>query len=300
MASISMTTARKRKGVKSAKAGRTLQTVQIYEADGQEVKYGGNPRFSLEMTTIHSDIIRILFETLKEILQDVNIIFTQQGIKITHMDNSQTVLVHLTLVADQIRSDGGYYFCEAPRTVGVNMGTFYKLIKTVSKEDVISFFIDREDKNHLCIKIENKNKNITTVLKYKVYDIDQQEISIIENIDNETIFTMPSSEFQKYVKDMYNLSDVLEITIVGNQVTFSCDGDWASQKTIINSESPPAATDEVIQGKFSLQHLQSFTKATNLCINTNILLKNNFPLIVQYPIPSLGILRFLLSQRENT
>ena len=81
---------------------------------------------------------------------------------------------------------------------------------------------------------------------------------------------------------------------MGNQLIFSCNGDFASQETcigetnsglsFIQNESP----DEIVQGIFALKHLVLFGKCTNLCNSIELYLKNDYPLIIKYAVASLG------------
>ena len=52
--------------------------------------------------------------------------------------------------------------------------------------------------------------------------------------------------------------------------------------------------DNIVQGKFKMSYLMNFIKASHLCDNMNICLKNDCPLLMEYPIADLGILRCLL------
>ena len=50
----------------------------------------------IELKTVQTNAFKNLFESLKEILTDINIIFTPECMKIITMDQTtQTILVHL-------------------------------------------------------------------------------------------------------------------------------------------------------------------------------------------------------------
>ena len=53
--------------------------------------------------------------------------------------------------------------------------------------------------------------------------------------------------------------------------------------------------NKVIQGEFSLKNLNYFIKCTNLCNQIEIYLENDMPLIIQYNVASLGVIRLGLS-----
>ena len=260
-----------------------------------------NPKYALQLTTIHSDMVRQIFDPVKEILGDINMVFSKDGMKIVNMDNTKSTVVHLKLDAEKIRKDGVYiYNTSAPYLLaGVTMRNFYQLIKRLSKDDILSLIMEKGDEqNNLIIRIENGQKNAVSTLKYRLLALDHFAIEYPDfEMDAEVI--MPSQDFQKYVKSVANISDVLEIRSIGKQLVFKATGDWAEDKTIINESQDqlkiPKEAQIPIQGKFPIKFLLLFVKATNLCVNVKLLLANEKPLILEYTIPELGSLKFLLS-----
>jgi proliferating cell nuclear antigen len=67
-------------------------------------------------------------------------------------------------------------------------------------------------------------------------------------------------------------------------------------------ESPPAPAperaNEIVQGIFGIKHLVLFTKCTHLSPTLELYLKNNFPLILQYSVASLGNIRLALAPQK--
>ena len=253
-------------------------------------------KYILEMKTVQSNNIRILFEVLKEVLlSDINIIFTPDHIKIAEMDGSQVALVHLTLQSEAFE----HYYCEKKHLeIGINTNNFYKIIKTANN-DTISFYIERENSSAICIKLENSEKNKLVEFEVQLLDVPYFKLNI-PGAEFPSIIVLPSVEFQKICRDMNSLGSEtkMEIQSVGQQIIFGYEGDFSKQRivlgqsdnTIFNRES-----EEIVQGKFNLKFLLLFTKATNLCNTVQVYLKNDFPLILEYSVGSLGRLRFILS-----
>jgi len=253
--------------------------------------------YLLEIKTVQSQAFKILIEALKELLTDTSIEFDEQGMKIVSTDTTHSVLAHLKLDACKFE----YYHCEGKNVIGVNMLNFYKLIRTINSNDTLTLFIEKSDINHLGIKIENGEKNSRTIYKLNLLDLDNQTISI-DNAEFNTTINLPSVDFQKICRDMNNIADNVEIKNIGNQLILSCKGDFCSQETIIvdnengvnsiNSKSQ----NEIIQGVFSLKYLVLFTKCTNLSSTVELLIKNDYPLVVNYMVASLGQLKWIASQ----
>ena len=112
---------------------------------------------------------------------------------------------------------------------------------------------------------------------------------------------MPSSDFQKIVRDLANISEKLEIKSVGDELIFKCIGQYAKAE-IRRTETQGSmqfikkiTNDKIIQGEFSLKNLVYFIKCTNLCNQIEMYLENNKPLIIKYNVASLGEIKLCLA-----
>ena len=224
-----------------------------------------NSKYIFNIKTVQSGAFRVLIESLKEILTDTNIIFDPSGIKLIATDTSQIVLIHMKLNSENFE----HFYCEKKTVIGVNMMNMFKLIKAMNNNDTLTLFIEKENPNKLGIKINNVEKNIQTLFKMNLLDISDDEISI-PPAKFETELTLPSSDFQKIIRDMTNIGENIEIKSVGATLIFNCDGDFANQETILSetqdglSFSKSNGPELPIQGVFSLKYLLLFTKCTNL------------------------------------
>jgi proliferating cell nuclear antigen len=256
--------------------------------------------YLLEVKTVQSQAFKILIEALKELLTDTCIEIDETGFKIISMDTTHCVLAHLKLDASKFE----YYHCRSKIDIGINMLNFYKLIRSINNNDTLSLFIEDGDRNHLGVRIENGEKNSKTTYKLNLLDLDNQNITI-DNAEFNTVINLPSSDFQKICRDMNNIADAVDIKNVGNQLILSCKGDFCSQETVIvdndngiNHISNKESSD-IVQGVFNLKYLVLFTKCTNLCSNVELLLKNDYPLIIRYMVASLGELKWCLAPQQT-
>lgn len=258
--------------------------------------------YLLEIKTVQASTFKQIVDALKEILMDVNLEFDETGMKVVALDNTHVVLVHLKLDADRFET----YHCEKKLYIGINMLKLHMLIKTVGNNDYLTLFVEKDDPNHLGIRIQNDTKNVRTTYKLSMLDIDVLNIKI-PPVDFETIITMPSVDFQKIIRDMHNLADYIEISNVESQLTFKCKGDFCTQETIIGADKNQAINivknstkaQEIIQGVFSLRYLSMFTKCTNLSSTVELYIKNTYPLVLCYSVASLGSIKLCLSQKDD-
>ncbi len=264
------------------------------QCESSEINYAEN--YVMYLRTVQSSAIRVLIEALKEILTDTNLEFDGENIKVIAMDPSHTVLVHLKLESNKFEK----YYCPNKLLLGINTINLFKLIKALQNNDILTLFVEKNNTNQLGIRMENGEANQITQYKMNLMDLNQENISI-PPIEFESVITLPSNNFQKICRDMFNLSDNIEITTYAQQITFKCKGDVADQETSIGQSTTSGLSfiknesSEIIQGIFSLKYLVLFTKCTNLSSSIELYLKNDYPLIIRYQVANLGEVKLCLA-----
>ena len=253
----------------------------------------------LMIKTVQIAPFRTLMVALKDILLETNFTFQKDGIRVVNMDKSQTILVHMHLHSDNFE----FYECKKDKViVGVNMLHLFKLINSIDNDETLSIYIEEQDYNdgiveYLNLKFENKNIKQCKIQKLRLIEPEQEELTV-PDVKFSSIINMPSSDFQKIIRDLNNISDKLEIKSINNQLVFKCNGSFANAE-IIRSESDGMGfiqkNNSIIQGEFSLKNLNYFIKCTNLCNQIEIYLANDLPLIVKYNVASLGTIKLGLA-----
>lgn len=250
--------------------------------------------YKIEIITVQSSAIRILFESLKDILTDINIHISASGLKIVSMDGSKNAIVHIKLLASQFEK----FYCEASTELGINVLSFFKILKSVKNNDVISLAVKKSNDSKLIIKIENKEKQTIITSELKLLDINENLLHI-PNIDYDSVITMPSTDFQNYIRDLSVISNELIIKTDENSITFETEGDFATQSIKINQQITSLQLNKWSNtiNKFNLKYLLLFTKSSNLCNTIELYLKSNFPIIILYNVANLGQLKFCLAPK---
>lgn len=256
----------------------------------------------LTIKTVQISPFRTLITALKDILIDTNITFKPDGMHIINMDKSHTIVVKLLLEAQNFE----FYECKKEKIViGVNMFHLFQLINTIDNEDTLTIYIENNDYQdgvvtHLALKFENGGIKQYKTQKLRLIEPDMQELQY-PDVKYTSIINLPSSDFQKIIRNLSVISENLEIESVGNELIFRCNGNYASAE-IHRAESDGNMTyatkqdaNKVIQGTFPLKNLIYFVKCTNLCPQIELYLENDMPLVVKYSVSSLGSLVLCLS-----
>ena len=285
----------------SSKTGKG--NVKINPKENSKVNPKKNENnYVLEIKTVQIAPFRILMTALKDVLLETNITFQQDGIKIINMDKSHTILAHLSLEASKFE----HFYCKYPKIIiGVNMFHLFKLINSVDNDDTLTIYIEESEYcdgivNYLGLKFENGDIKQCKNQKLKLIEPDEEELEL-PSVKFSSIINLPSSDFQKIIRDLSNLSERLEIKSVGDELIFKCKGPFASCELrrsesdgIMEFVTKPNNT-KVIQGEFSLKNLGYFIKCTNLCNSIEMYLENDLPLVVKYNVASLGEIKLCLA-----
>ena len=184
------------------------------------------------------------------------------------------------------------------------MANLFKYIKQIGNNDTLSLYIEENDPNKLGIKIENGEKNSITRLKLNLMDLPDGVIDIPPTTF-ESVITMPSADFQKIVRDFFLIGDNMDIKSVGNQLIFSVKGDSGEAEHIIGENNNGLSfiqnnnDNEIIQGVFALKHLVMFCKSTVLSNQIQIFLKNNYPMIIEFKVAAMGVIKYCLAPQGS-
>lgn len=247
--------------------------------------------------TVQACVLKVLMDSLSSLLVDTTLQFSADGVKLLELDNTHIVMIHVRLDARKFEE----FYCETPVNIGVNIGNLHTLLKTVNSSDTLTLFLSNDDRNRLGIRVENEEKKTSTEFKLNLLDLDVHEYTIPPVAFGAEVI-LPSTYFQKIVRDMSYLSDRVEIKNIGRQLILSCSGNFCQQETILRDTDEPVRDDEdegkdpatINQGVFSLKYLVMFTKCSSLCPNIVLLVKSEFPAVCVYDM-SLGSVRLCLS-----
>ena len=217
----------------------------------------------MKLATIQASAIKSTFEVLKDILNDVNIYFKPDGMYIVTLDTARTSLVDMFLSADNFEE----YECEHDIIAGINVSNTFKLLKSITNNDVL--VININSKEYMNIEIHSEAKKTSTKFALKLLDINENQIEV-PNVNMTTITPMASSDFQRICRDMYNIGTNIEITREGTNLKLLCNGDFANQETDIQCTEE----SDKISGVYSLRYM-NILQRRRVCVRQFKLCKKN-------------------------
>ncbi len=239
----------------------------------------------MHLKTIQASSIKTVFEVLKDIINDINIVFDKNGMHLSTLDTAHVTFISMNLPNDNFE----VYECPSRTLAGINLLNTFKILKTITNNDTLSLKIDHGDTME--ILIENEAKKTMSKFNMKLLDIND-EIYEYPTLHMDTHTIIPSTVFQRIIRDMSYLADIVIIRRTGTTLTFQCEGDFVSQETSIDCTED---VQDVIEERYSLKYISMFIKAASICSNIEIMQSKSGPIAFKYSIANLGDITFFLA-----
>ena len=237
--------------------------------------------------TIQALAFRNLFETLKDVVTDLNIIFTPTGISISAFDSAKVSFTIVDLPSENFEE----YTFKNRISAGVNVSNTLKLLKTITSNDILEINVDNPE--IMTISISGSGKQ-SSVIQLKLLDMNEEEFE--PDPDAIKVYvqtTLVSQDFQRLIRDMSNIAKEINITRHDTDLAFEAEGDFANQKTSITCSEKYQGKES---GLYCLKYLSIFSKASSLCPNLQ-LIQGAGPLCLRYRVSNLGDVSFYLAEK---
>ena len=251
-------------------------------------------RYIFYAKTVDSGAFKTLSECVKTIFTELCFSFEPAGIKSLAINQEQSILMHLFLQSTSFQ----VYHSTEVKKVGLDTEQLFKIMRTMSNNDILTLYVERSDENKLGIIFDNDEKKRTTKYKLKLLDTSMPDVHIPDEVFP-SVITLPSGDLSKLLRDMVAIdSKQVEFQSIGTKLIFRCKESTGSitQETILGENTDGLAitnpSEDIVQGVYNLQQLSMMSKCTGLCSTVRIYAKNDYALLCRFTVARLGELTF--------
>ncbi|CAI2379381.1 unnamed protein product [Moneuplotes crassus] len=247
-------------------------------------------------------VLKKIIDSIKDLVTEVNLDITSEGIGLQAMDSSHVALVSLML------HQKGFcdYNLEKPTTIGICITNLAKVMKLASNDDEITLGL-ADDPTHLKVTFVNRKQEKKTQFDLNLLTLDSEHLGIPDTNYTSEIM-MNSFEFSKLIKELNTLCDTVTIETTIEYVRFSLESDVGIGNIQIQTSEPnekkedgaedPKDDAPVVQS-FALKYLNMFNKASCLSNSVKLMMAAETPLVVEFEIEDLGELKYYLAPKVN-
>ncbi|KAJ2380572.1 hypothetical protein GGI23_007766 [Coemansia sp. RSA 2559] len=253
----------------------------------------------IEAKLPQASLLKKIIEAIKELVDEANFDFTESGIRLQAMDKSHVALSFLHL-----RDDGFVeYRCDRSQTLGINLGSFGKILKCAANDDQVHIKATTDDAETLMVSFESSGKDRISEFNLKLMDIDIDTVDV-PDMDYQATVTMSSQEFARIVRDLSSIGDAVTIDATKQGVKFSASGDDGNGSILLKhqkliddegSSSTSVEITEPVSHSLALKYLSNFAKAAPLAESVTINLIEEAPVMFEFKISDIGHIRFYLA-----
>jgi len=251
-----------------------------------------------EVRLVQGRVFKQIIEAIKDLVQDTNIDCDEDELSIQAMDSSHVALVQVTL-----RSSGfDHYRCDRAVKLGISCTNMFKILRCAGNDDVITIKCT-DAAEDLTLMFESPSQDRIADFELKLMEIESEHLGIPDT-EYQCTVKMPSVEFQRIIRDLQVLGDTCTISCSKEGVRFTVTGDMGTGNVLVRSRSSEKDEEAVIIDmeepitlNFALRYLSFFTKATSLGPTVMISMNPGVPVVVEYPIESIGFIKFFLAPK---
>ena len=290
-----------------------------------EVVHASNSVIDIKDTVLYAKMARTqetkgIFDALKDALKMTTIKFIKPfpdnpdsgGFSITAFDKRTRSLIKVKIPTSTFTE---YHIVPDEDTneisIGIDVKLFTTLLKQAGNTDVMTWYINKEERDKFVFVFENRKKNLLNIKKLKLFNL-QPENFKIPTTEFVCQLSILSEDFHKYVKDSSVTSSKMEISFIDtaetkNTIILAADG-VAESACILNDKTEGVTiiktndedVDTVVRGKYELKNLCTFAKCQTFCTYVDLFLKEDYPLIIKYDIDEYGYIYLILPSDETT
>ena len=216
------------------------------------------------------------------------------------MDGSHVALVSLNLSMEGFE----HYRADTNMVLGLSVSVLAKVMKLADANDSITLQAE-QDPSHLKLIFENPKTERVTEFTMNLISLDQEHLAIPET-EYSSVVTINSSEFTKICKELFSLNETLKLQTNEDFVQFAVESEHGNGSIRLGANESGNAEDQVklevndpVNQQFAIRYLNMFNKAAPLSTFTRLCLHNEQPLVVEYKIEELGVLKYYLAPKIN-
>lgn len=244
---------------------------------------------------VRQEIFVAIFQILKHWSSHISMQFDKDKLYIQTMDKSHVCLTAITIKSRWFN----YYECSEKQCVCVDSGHFSILMGYALKHNILELkFGVEEDPDKLYIHFLNKkgeseekeSKKKSNLFEYffelNLIDMDDSEM-VIPAVDYDVEFNIESKKWVDVLNELNTIGEELNIVCKEDLMELNVSGDVSKLKINIPVEELneyAIAEDSTVNVSYSLGHLSKMCCSSKLSLNVDILLSDNYPMMLKYDL----------------
>lgn len=178
------------------------------------------------------------------------------------------------------------------------------MLKTIKKKDSLQLFINDDFPTDLGIRVIPKENNRITTSTIKILNVQNLDIDLPGGGSYGKPVIVPSSEYQKTIKDMNNIGNIINIVSKNFHIKFQSDAGGILKRKVefgeLEDSDDDSEKEQVEYNQdFYTEQLIRICKISGLSTNLQMYTKENQPLLIRSSIGNIGKISIYIKSKEQ-
>ena len=241
-----------------------------------------NMNLGIKVSFQDMEAVKKIFALLDDLNDDVNLMFTEHGLRIQTMDTSHVALSTVKISKEFFTE----YEVSTFTAIGVKISTILKVLGCI--DGGFSFEYSEDTPDNLIVRSDTQNFVLNTM------DLDSEEMETPE-IEYDGEIDAESSVIQKYFKNLSLFGDSVIVTSDNDNVFLSTSGDLGTASFKVAGQR--VQIHGTLNAKFSAMYLVTFAKAASLSKTSQLRFANEQPVLIRYEFGPDSFISFFLAPK---
>jgi proliferating cell nuclear antigen PCNA len=220
----------------------------------------------------------VIINNLKNILDEINFNFSENGLYFQGMDSGHVSLVEMFLDCEWFDS----YKTDKSYCLGIHVPCLDTILSCLNKGYTINIKYQDGDKLNITLTDDK------IVKKYGMILIEFDDMTMdVKNPEYTSDIIMKSSAFKDYITELLKFGETLKINTNEKDIILSTKGEFGKSQIIIDEkylEVYAIEEDVVLEQNYNMKMIKLFTNFTNLNKIVNIHLLEQMPMKMQFSL----------------
>jgi proliferating cell nuclear antigen len=241
-----------------------------------------NMSLGFKVVVENPDVLKKMFMLLDELNDDVNLMFTEHGMKIQSMDTSHVALTTVKISKEFFTTYSVPQFV----TIGIKLSTLVRVLGCIEGQFYFEYSEDFPDEFVICSEHEH--------FRLRTIDMDSEEMDV-PDMEYDVEIDADAGVLSKYFKNLASFGDTMAFSTDNETLNMSTSGDIGKVSMTIHDQR--VKINGQLTAKFASRYLVTFAKAASISKTAIIRLANEQPILLKYEFGKDSYISFFLAPK---
>ena len=243
----------------------------------------------MKLTLAEAGYLKDSVNVISDLVTDVRINFSKQGMEIVAMDPANVAMIIFKLLSSSFIE----YELEEDKVVGISLDNLKQVLRRAQSSDSLVLELERD--NQLKLSLIGGN---TRVFHLSLLSLEEDEQKV-PNLSFPVKIKASSSFLDSAIEDVGIVAESVAFSLDPEKLVISSEGNITKAKVELGKDRVEISSDvsSNVLSKYSYEYLKKMVKGSKLASDVVIQFNKDYPLKLDYVVKDRLSLSFILAPR---